>query len=103
MATVYNYQVYSRTKITRYEGWYGEKPDLGYLRVIGSKAYYLLSPASRLGKLELPIERGILLGYKGTSSYVILNAKGRVFETNNVVFDEGATALLRKRLVEEAN
>ncbi|OJD12761.1 hypothetical protein AJ78_06701 [Emergomyces pasteurianus Ep9510] len=68
--------------------WYGEKPDLSRLRVIGSRSKYLVSPKQRK-KLTEPRTRPCkLLGYEGNTNYRILLEDGRIVGTPNAEFHE---------------
>ena len=50
--------------ITLFEAWYDYKPDLSYLRVIGSISYKTTNRYN-LKKLDDRVEKYILLGYSG--------------------------------------
>ncbi|KYN16082.1 Copia protein [Trachymyrmex cornetzi] len=53
----------------------GEKPDVGHIRVFGSKAYSLISKQRRR-KWDDKAEEGVLVGYDGnTKGYRILDLK----------------------------
>ncbi|KAH7361094.1 hypothetical protein BKA66DRAFT_593253 [Pyrenochaeta sp. MPI-SDFR-AT-0127] len=58
--------------MTPYQAWYGEKPDLSRLRVIGSKGEYLVSPKQRKKLTEPRTRPCILIGYEGNTNYRIL-------------------------------
>jgi transposase InsO family protein len=77
---------------TPYEAYFGEKPDLSHLRVLGSYGHALLSSQKRkkLGARTFPVR---LLGYQGHTNYYVLDQNGKVHITNNVVFDERPVAL----------
>jgi hypothetical protein len=78
----------SKLKMTPYQAWYGDKPDLSRLRVIGSKGEYLIPPKQRK-KLTDPRTRPcLLLGYEGNTNYRILLEDGRIIGTPNAEFHE---------------
>ncbi|KAI2867915.1 hypothetical protein CBS76997_10738 [Aspergillus niger] len=78
----------SKLNMTPYQAWYGDKPDLSRLRVIGSKGEYLIPPKLRK-KLTGPRTRPcILLGYEGNTNYRILLEDGRIVGTPNAEFHE---------------
>ncbi|KAI3056906.1 hypothetical protein CBS147353_11111 [Aspergillus niger] len=82
----------SKLNMTPYQAWYGDKPDLSRLRVIGSKGEYLIPPKLRK-KLTGPRTRPcILLGYEGNTNYRILLEDGRIVGTPNAEFHEVLTA-----------
>jgi hypothetical protein len=82
----------SKLNMTPYQAWYGDKPDLSRLRVIGSKGEYLIPPKLRK-KLTGPRTRPcILLGYEGNTNYRILLEDGRIIGTPNAEFHEVLTA-----------
>ncbi|KAJ5350210.1 hypothetical protein N7541_007937 [Penicillium brevicompactum] len=81
----------SKLNMTPYQAWYGDRPDLSRLRIIGSKGEYLIPPKQRK-KLTDPRTRPcILLGYEGTTNYRILLGDGRIVGTPNAEFQEVLT------------
>lgn len=78
----------SRLHMTPYQAWYGEKPDLSRLRVIGSKGEYLIPPKQRKKLTEPRTRPCILLGYEGNTNYRILLEDGRIVGTPNAEFQE---------------
>jgi hypothetical protein len=81
----------SKLNMTPYQAWYGDRPDLSRLRVIGSKGEYLIPPKQRK-KLTDPRTRPcILLGYEGNTNYRILLGDGRIIGTPNAEFQEVLT------------
>ncbi|KAJ5337477.1 uncharacterized protein N7506_005499 [Penicillium brevicompactum] len=81
----------SKLNMTPYQAWYGDRPDLSRLRVIGSKGEYLIPPKQRK-KLTDPRTRPcILLGYEGNTNYRILLGDGRIVGTPNAEFQEVLT------------
>ncbi|KAI2767295.1 hypothetical protein CBS147339_9477 [Penicillium roqueforti] len=81
----------SKLNMTPYQAWYGDRPDLSRLRVIGSKGEYLIPPKQRK-KLTDPRTRPcILLGYEGNTYYRILLGDGRIVGTPNAEFQEVLT------------
>jgi hypothetical protein len=76
---------------TRFEVWYGYKPDVSYLRVFGCIAHVkVMKP--HLSKLEDRSTPMVFLGYEpGSAAYRVFDpARNRVHVTRDVVFDEGA-------------
>ncbi|KAK2922940.1 Ribonuclease H superfamily [Fusarium oxysporum f. sp. vasinfectum] len=67
--------------------WYGDVPDLSHLRVLGSRGWALL-PSSKRKKMQSKSIPCQLLGYQGSTNYILLDERGRVFVSNNVVFSE---------------
>jgi hypothetical protein len=74
--------------MTPYQAWYGEKPDLSRLRVIGSRGEYLVPPKQRKKLTEPRTRPCILLGYEGNANYRILLEDGRIVGTPNAEFQE---------------
>ncbi|KAL5583887.1 hypothetical protein FOVSG1_015394 [Fusarium oxysporum f. sp. vasinfectum] len=72
---------------TPYQAWYGDVPDLSHLRVLGSRGWALL-PSSKRKKMQSKSIPCQLLGYQGSTNYILLDERGRVFVSNNVVFSE---------------
>ncbi|KAL5603949.1 hypothetical protein FOVSG1_006699 [Fusarium oxysporum f. sp. vasinfectum] len=72
---------------TPYQAWYGDVPDLSHLRVLGSRGWALL-PSSKRKKMQPKSIPCQLLGYQGSTNYILLDERGRVFVSNNVVFSE---------------
>jgi len=82
----------SKLNMTPYQAWYGDKPDLSRLRVIGSKGEYLIPPKQRKKLTEPRTRPCILLGYEGNTNYRILLEDGRIVGTPNAEFHEVLTA-----------
>jgi hypothetical protein len=78
----------SKLNMTPYQAWYGDKPDLSRLRVIGSKGEYLIPPKQRKKLTEPRTRPCILLGYEGNTNYRILLEDGRIIGTPNAEFHE---------------
>jgi len=78
----------SKLNMTPYQAWYGDKPDLSRLRVIGSKGEYLIPPKQRKKLTEPRTRPCILLGYEGNTNYRILLKDGRIVGTPNAEFHE---------------
>lgn len=74
--------------MTPYQAWYGDKPDLSRLRVIGSKGEYLIPPKQRRKLTEPRTRPCVLLGYEGNTNYRILLEDGRIVGTPNAEFKE---------------
>jgi len=77
---------------TPYEVWYGRKPDLGRLRIIGCDAWHHV-PKETPGQKKLSA-RAIkyrLLGYEGRNQYRLWNPVARkVIVSRDVTFDESS-------------
>ena len=55
-----------------YKPWYGQKPNVSYLKAFGRKCYILKE--SRKGKFDVKGDKGIFLGYSYKSkAYKCLN------------------------------
>ena len=79
----------SAVPTTPYEMWYGSKPDLSHLRVIGSTAYIHI-PKEKRTKLDSHSRKGIMVGYGGTNQYRVWDlTKEDVVISRDVVFIEG--------------
>ena len=76
--------------VTPYEAYFGKRPDLGHLRLIGCDAWLALSK-ERPGQKKLS-PRGLkckFLGYAGTNQYRLWNPVSRkVITARDVHFDE---------------
>ena len=72
---------------TPHEAWYGEKPNVGFLRVIGTKCQVMKVEQGRK-TLGSKTEECRLLGFQGTSIYRLLNANSNIICASDVVFDE---------------
>src|SRR5277367_4181489 len=74
---------------TPYELWYGVKPDLSHLRIIGSTAYVHIPKEKRM-KLDTHSHKGIMIGYGGTNQYRIWDlTRNDAVVSRDVVFIEG--------------
>ena len=78
----------ARLRMTPYQAWYGDKPDLSRLRVIGPKGEYLIPPKQRRKLTEPRTRPCVLLGYEGNTNYRILLEDGRIVGTPNAEFKE---------------
>jgi hypothetical protein len=76
-------------KKTSYELLTGNKPNVSYFRVFGSKCYILVKKC-RHSKFALKAVEGFLLGYdSNTKAYRVFNkSSGLVEVSSDVVFDE---------------
>jgi hypothetical protein len=73
---------------------YPQKTVEAYTSTIGSRGFAKIPSAKRkkMGDKTVPCR---LLGYQGSTNYVLVDDDGKIFFANNVVFDE--KFLLRKR------
>ena len=78
----------ARLNMTPYQAWYGDKPDLSSLRVIGSRGEYMIPPKQRKKLTEPRTKPCVLLGYEGNTNYRILLEDGRIIGTPNAEFSE---------------
>ncbi|KAK9439706.1 Integrase, catalytic core [Metarhizium brunneum] len=78
---------------TPYEGWFGQSPDLAHLRTLGAKGFVGLKRSGHR-KLDPVSEPCRMLGYQGSTNYIVLTDSG-VNVSNNVIFDEHQTCLHR--------
>jgi transposase InsO family protein len=76
-------------KKTSYELLTGNKPNVSYFRVFGSKCYILVKRGSH-SKFAPKVVEGFLLGYdSNTKAYRVFNkSSGLVEVTSDIVFDE---------------
>jgi hypothetical protein len=76
-------------KKTSYELLNGNKPNVSYFRVFGSKCYILVKKG-RHSKFTPKVVVGFLLGYdSNTKAYRVFNKSSRLVEiSSDVVFDE---------------
>jgi hypothetical protein len=76
-------------KKTSYELLTGNKPNVSYFHVFGSK-WYILVKKARHSKFAPKVVEGFLLGYdSNTKAYKVFNKSSRRVEvSSNVVFDE---------------
>lgn len=77
---------------TPYELFYGQKPDVSFLRAYGSEAYCHI-PKEKRNKLEKRSEKGILVGYMlNNNGYRIWMEGGyNIWHSRDVIFDETKT------------
>ncbi|KFA80935.1 hypothetical protein S40288_09591 [Stachybotrys chartarum IBT 40288] len=81
---------------TPYERWHGSIPDLDHLRVLSSPGWAKLI-MKKQKKPEPTAEPVQLLGFKGSRSYVVINEQGRIYDTQDVQFNESA---LKRKLTD---
>lgn len=71
-----------------YELWYGKKPGLKHLRVIGSKCYVHVPKQLRV-KMDRKAVKGILIGYDHDDGYRIwCEEKHQLMRSRDVTFEE---------------
>jgi hypothetical protein len=75
--------------ITPHEIWIGKKPDVGHLRVFGSKCWYTI-PKENIKKLDDRTSEAIMIGYpKNTKGYKLWDFKTqKVIISRDVLFKE---------------
>jgi hypothetical protein len=86
---LHNWMVHTVVKKTPYEGYYRFKPDIGHLKLFGSRVRVKRSGNHR-SKLDKHDFKGIFLGYTATDHnivYLDLNL-GIVKRSHHVKFDE---------------
>ncbi len=78
------------SKMTPYEAWTGNKPNVTNLRVFGCKAFSHVPKDERKGKLDSKTRNCLLLGYgTSTKGYRLYDPlKRKVFYSRDVVFNE---------------
>src|SRR5205809_7834065 len=91
-STVVNLKNRSPTKSldrkTPYEAWCGKKPDLSYLRILGSTVYVHVSKDSRR-KLDFNTRKCRLVSYGVTNQWRAWDEeKEDVIVSRDVIFDE---------------
>jgi hypothetical protein len=89
--TVYlhNHLVHSATSITPFEGWFGQKPNVAYLKTFGSWVCVKHSSSCSC-KLNLHDFKGIFLGYTVTNQNIVYldTMTGIVKSCHHTVFDK---------------
>ncbi len=73
---------------TPYKGWYGKKPDLSHLRIIGCTAYTKKIESKRRKLADEKAFPCKLLGYDGDRIYRLLTYDKRIIRSINVEFVE---------------
>ncbi len=86
---LHNRLVHSVTGITPYEGWYGRKPNVEYLKTFGLHVCVKMSGTHRC-KLDHNDFTGIFLGYTATDQNIVYLdlTSGIVKSCHHAVFDE---------------
>jgi hypothetical protein len=87
--TINRFYLHRILKKTSYELLIGNKPNVSYFRVFGSKCYILVNKG-RHSKFAPKVVEGFLLGYdSNTKAYRVFNKSlGLVEDSSDVVFDE---------------
>jgi hypothetical protein len=86
---LHNRCVHSRTGVTPFEGWWGVKPNLRYLKLFGSRVC-VKRTGDRRSKLDKHDFSGLFLGYTSTDQnirYLDLNS-GITKTCHHATFDE---------------
>lgn len=77
-----------------HELWYGKKPAIKHLRILGCTCYAHVPKANRK-KLQKKAEKGILIGYEGDEGYRIwIMESHKLIRSRDVTFEE--TTILEK-------
>lgn len=89
---------------TPFEFFYGYKPDLSHLCVIGCHGWVLIPKENRTSalhgsKLHRKAMKCQLVGYAGRNQYRVYREDGRVVTAANVVFDEKTVGDEKRRLL----
>jgi hypothetical protein len=86
---LHNCQVHSRTGVTPFEGWWGVKPNLKYLKLFGARVC-MKQTGARRSKLDRHDFRGLFLGYTSTDQNIrYLSLDSRITKTSHhPTFDE---------------
>lgn len=86
--------ILNRTGPTQVEGtspfelWYGKKPGLKHLRIIGSTCYVHV-PKKQRTKMDRKATKGILVGYDQDDGYrVYCQEDGKLHRSRDVIFEE---------------
>jgi hypothetical protein len=87
MAVVRNVSYNTKIEKTPYEAWHGQKPDVSWLRTIGSKGSVIKTERQR-DKIHVRTEECTLLGFQDSKIYRLLNKNGNMIYATDVVFDE---------------
>ena len=71
-----------------YELWYGKKPSLKHLRIIGSTCYVHV-PKQQRHKMDRKAIKGILIGYDHDDGYrIYCEEEGKLIRSRDVIFEE---------------
>ncbi|TVY22170.1 hypothetical protein LHYA1_G009216, partial [Lachnellula hyalina] len=75
---------------TPYKALIGKKPQIGYIKIIGSLAYILVPKETRKhGKLSEKGNKGILIGFKSANNFLVyISNEEKVISTKNVIIKE---------------
>ncbi|GLV61328.1 hypothetical protein CBL_21151, partial [Carabus blaptoides fortunei] len=72
-----------------FELWYGRKPPIGYLRVIGTTAYAKVPDQRCKSKMNKKAIKCILVGYDEDDDYRLFNlATNQLIRSRDIVFQE---------------
>ena len=94
IAHIKNRTFNSTINMTPYEAITNEKPNISYIRIIGSLAYVLVPKEVRtkkgeLGKLANKANKGILVGFQSSNNYLVyLPSEKKVISTRDIVIKE---------------
>lgn len=76
------------TGVSSYEAWYGKKPGIKHLRIIGSTCYAHI-PSQQRKKMDKKATEGILIGYDHDEGYRIWCARtNKLIRSRDVIFHE---------------
>jgi hypothetical protein len=74
---------------TPYEALIGNKPNIAYIKTLGSLAYTLIPKEKRIGKLDDKANKGILVGFESSNNFLVyIPNLNKVINTKDILIKE---------------
>jgi hypothetical protein len=74
---------------TPYEALIGNKPNIAYIKTLGSLAYTLVPKEKKLGKLDNKANKGILVGFESSNNFLVyIPSLNKVISTKDILIKE---------------
>src|ERR1700712_1329518 len=74
---------------TPYKALIRSKPNIAYIRILGSLAYTLIPKEKRIGKLDNKANKGILVGFKSFNNFLVyIPSLNKIISTKDILIKE---------------
>src|ERR1700712_1000671 len=72
-----------------YKALIGSKPNIAYIRILGSLAYTLIPKEKRISKLDNKVNKGILVRFKSSNNFLVyILSLNKVISTKDILIKE---------------
>src|ERR1700712_2768158 len=72
-----------------YKALIGSKPNIAYIRILGSLAYTLIPKEKRISKLDNKANKGILVGFESFNNFLVyIPSLNKIINTKDILIKE---------------